>query len=140
MASAAAHGNRPLWALRLPDAMYGPAEMRAKRARLTGAQQDTSLNHGTAEADLRGTDRCGRSDDEGFGREQPEPVAILACYEPDCERYFGSFCHGVLLALCPMFHLRWVLCNWQEYASDAFFRRMHGMEDSFHEQYGGGEF
>ena len=114
MASAAAHGNPLVWA----------AEMRAKRARLTVVQQDTSLNHGTAEADLRGTACCGRSDDEGFGRKQPEPVAILACYEPDCERYFGSFCHGVLLALCPMFHLRWVLCSWQDYASEAVYRRM----------------
>ena len=73
-------------------------ERPAKLARLACVPRD---------ADDEGSDSTDDAEDGREGR-QPEDVAILACLQPGCERYFRSVAHDLLIVWCPMFELRWI--------------------------------
>ena len=88
-------------------------ERPAKWARLACVPRD---------ADNEGSDLIDCEED-GLERQQPEDVAILACIEPGCERYFRSVAHDLLIVWCPMFELRWIFCTWSVFVKEEEARR-----------------
>ena len=68
------------------------------------------------------------SDDEGYGRTRPQPesTAILARFDPGCERYFKrGACHDLFMVWCPGFFTRFICCNWVDWRETEYARRCY---------------